>query len=33
VAATAKSIEAFAAEVDKATALLEGAAPARAAAK
>ena len=32
VAATAKSIEAFAAEVDKATALLEEAAPARAAA-
>jgi len=31
--ATAKAIEAFAAEVDKATAMLEGAAPARAAAK
>jgi len=33
VAATAKAIEAFAAEVDRATALLAGAAPSRAAAK
>jgi len=33
VAATAKAIAAFAAEVDKATAMLDGAAPARAAAK